>query len=173
MRRLGMRFLFPQIFNVGSIWQWLLVTLSEEGAICYEQTTAERPPTSRTDNCGVSSIVRQKMPAFFEGMGMSFENACIFYSRFPFCLLPINSSLRQKKEHRAHCSIDMLGIGSALYKTPLKRRFGILGVKQADSSHTPHPAGRVRFCSIRCAHIRKTSTRRIRGLLRVTGSPAH
>ena len=31
----------------------------------------------------------------------------------------------------------MLGIGSALYKTPLKRRFGTLGVKQADSSHIP------------------------------------
>ena len=42
-----------------------------------------------------------------------------------------------KKEHRAHCSIDILGIGSALYKTPLKRRFGTLGVKQADSSHIP------------------------------------
>ena len=34
----------------------------------------------------------------------------------------------------------MLGIGSALYKTPLKRRFGTLGVKQADSSHIPQPA---------------------------------
>ncbi|MBR4054068.1 MAG: hypothetical protein IKK06_04610, partial [Clostridia bacterium] len=42
--------------------------------------------------------------------------------------------------HRAHCSIDMLGIGSALYKTPLKRRVGTLGVKQADSSHIPQPA---------------------------------
>ena len=31
----------------------------------------------------------------------------------------------------------MLGIGSALYKTPLKRRFGTLGVKQANSSHIP------------------------------------
>ena len=37
------------------------------------------------------------------------------------------------REHRAHCSIDMRGIGSALYKTPLKRRFGTLGAKQADS----------------------------------------
>ena len=37
------------------------------------------------------------------------------------------------REHRAHCSIDMLGIGSALYKTPPMRRFGTLGVKQADS----------------------------------------
>ena len=34
----------------------------------------------------------------------------------------------------------MLGIGSALYKTPLKRRFGTLGVNQADSSHIPQPA---------------------------------
>ena len=34
----------------------------------------------------------------------------------------------------------MLGIGSALYKTPLERRFGTLGVKQADSSHIPQPA---------------------------------
>ena len=59
-------------------------------------------------------------------------------SLVPF--VTINSSLLSKKEHRAHCSIDMLGIGSALYKTPLKRRFGTLGVKQADSSHIPQPA---------------------------------
>ena len=52
----------------------------------------------------------------------------------------MNSSFVVGREHRAHCSIDMLGIGSALYKTPLKRRFGTLGVKQGDSSHIPQPA---------------------------------
>ena len=70
-----------------------------------------------------------------------------------------------KKEHRAHCSIDMRGIGSALYKTPLKRRFGTLGVKQADSYEIPPTAvllrtvhrGRCRSkCKLllcRCMHL--------------------
>ena len=70
-----------------------------------------------------------------------------------------------KKEHRAHCSIDMLGIGSALYKTPPKRRFGTLGAKQADSYEIPPTAvllrtvhrGRCRSkCKLllcRCMHL--------------------
>ena len=58
------------------------------------------------------------------------------------------------KVHRAHCSIDMLGIGSALYKTPLKRRFGTWGVKQADSYEIPPAA--VLLHPLRS--FRKTST---------------
>ena len=63
-------------------------------------------------------------------------------SIWPFSVLPVTNKqfFPSEKVHRAHCSIDMLGIGSALYKTPLKRRFGTLGVKQADSSHIPQPA---------------------------------
>jgi hypothetical protein len=52
----------------------------------------------------------------------------------------IKQFFRFSKVHRAHCSIDMRGIGSALYKTPPKRRFGTLGVKQADSYEIPPAA---------------------------------
>ena len=50
-----------------------------------------------------------------------------------FTFFVIKQFFAFSRVHRAHCSIDMLGIGSALYKTPPKRRFGTLGVKKADS----------------------------------------
>ena len=45
------------------------VTLSKRGSYLLRLHTAIHLRARRTDNCGVSSIVRQKMPAFFEGMG--------------------------------------------------------------------------------------------------------
>ena len=68
---------------------WLLVTLSKRGIESLRLCNTVYLRARRTSVSGVNPNGRQKMPAFFEGMGMSFENACIFLR--PFCVLLVTN----------------------------------------------------------------------------------